>query len=214
MMEAFAEPIRVAGALTWSAAGRAHPRSAYLGDMHLVTSFEGGAMIAVVDGVGHGEDAHRAAAAAIGALGQVLPDVSLLDCLASVHEACRRTRGAALSVARVFVSTEERLLMEWGGIGNVEGVLVHAGPRGVTRRRLVSTNGVAGYRFDRARTTRVALAPGDMIAFATDGVDPRFADDLTPFGPLDDTCKHLLHQHGRPHDDALVLLARIGREAP
>ena len=55
-------------AIEWSVASRAIRGQAVSGDLHLVTTWDGGALIAVVDGLGHGEEATFAARQAVRAL--------------------------------------------------------------------------------------------------------------------------------------------------
>src|SRR5439155_3811792 len=93
------------------------------GDHALVAPFPGGVLVALVDGLGHGQPASIAAKAAIEVLSQH-PDHPVGELIASCHERLRTTRGAVISLASFDAS---RGAMTWVGVGNVEGVLVRGG---------------------------------------------------------------------------------------
>jgi hypothetical protein len=60
------------------------------------------------------------------------------------------------------------------------------------------------------RAEVIALAPGDLIIFATDGVEQSFADDLRRDSrSVDDIAATLLKQFAKLTDDALVFVARV-----
>jgi anti-sigma regulatory factor (Ser/Thr protein kinase) len=77
-----------------------------------------GATLLGVDGLGHGPEAHKAAAGAIEALAR-RPAATPSEALQTAHESLRITRGAAMSVARVDYAVNE---VRFAGIGNVGGV--------------------------------------------------------------------------------------------
>jgi negative regulator of sigma-B (phosphoserine phosphatase) len=83
-----------------------------------------GALVAVVDGLGHGAEAAGAARAAVATLGEYAHE-SLLALVERCHRALRRTRGAVMSVAHFNHGAG---IMTWVGVGNVEGTLLQAHP--------------------------------------------------------------------------------------
>ena len=58
------------------------------------------------------------------------------------------------------------------------------------------------------RPASVRLGRGDLLLFATDGIDPAFADSLPAAGPCRAIADGVLERHARPSDDALVLVVR------
>ncbi|MDP8911239.1 MAG: stage II sporulation protein M, partial [Actinomycetota bacterium] len=54
----------------------------------------------------------------------------------------------------------------------------------------------------------VELRRGDMLVFATDGVDRAFEEMLDTSGTAHDVAARMLANHWRGHDDALVVAAR------
>lgn len=187
----------------WATAGRPMPGQSVSGDAHRVE--EGAELLfaAVLDGLGHGADAHAAAAAVGEGLGDPLSE-PLLAIFDRAHAAAVGTRGVAMSAAHV--SREGTLT--WGGVGNVEGVLLRADSR---RERLLLQGGVIGQRMPRSlRVASLPLVPGDVLAMATDGLSPRFTDQpvLRSGRPVDEIAAVLLESCGRPRDDALVWVGR------
>src|ERR1041385_1719085 len=80
--------------LDWSVAARPLAGQSVCGDSHLVKSIAGGALLAVVDGVGHGEEATAAARTAVQILDRHAGR-SIITFFKLCHEVLRRTRGGA-----------------------------------------------------------------------------------------------------------------------
>lgn len=190
----------------WSVANRCRRGEATSGDLAVVSVLPGGALVAGVDGVGHGAEAARAARRA-GEAVRARPDRDLVRMMERCHAALRGTRGAAISLA--FISTTEGG-MTWLGVGNVEGRVVSGDPS-ATRPKgsLALDRGVAGYELPAVRTAAVDVRPGDVLMFATDGVDPSFADSLDLSGSTDAITARIMARHRRPTDDALVVAVRV-----
>ena len=62
--------------------------------------------------------------------------------------------------------------------------------------------------------SRLAVAPGDTLILATDGVRSRFAEDQGVGFAAPPSAERILADHGKETDDALVLVVRyLGPEA-
>jgi hypothetical protein len=98
--------------------------------------------------------------------------------------------------------------MTWIGIGNVEARLLRGAQPVPVTESLLLHSGIVGHDLPRLspRTTRVTR--GDVLIFATDGVQREFADFLVPSGSCHDLANRILSQHAGASDDALVLVAR------
>jgi hypothetical protein len=60
----------------------------------------------------------------------------------------------------------------------------------------------------------VALAQGDTLILATDGIHSDFGNTVNLFDPPQDLADRILAKYGKTTDDALVLVARyLGRDA-
>jgi hypothetical protein len=183
------------------------------GDVHLVTPFPGGVLVAVVDGLGHGKDAVTAANLAIATLSKHAQESPVL-LLQHCHEQLKGTRGVVMSLASFRAHDD---LMTWVGVGDVEGVLLR-GDAGANpaRESLPLRGGVVGYQLPPVRATVLPVRRGDLLIFATDGVRSSFTQEpllrnplirLTQDGPRQ-LAEQVLARYGKATDDALVLVAR------
>ena len=107
-----------ASLLEWGVAAVAIPGEKESGDLHFVEPFLNGALLAVVDGLGHGCEAAVAARNAVETL-RAHPQESVITLLNRCHENLRATRGVVLGMA-AFNAVEDT--MTWLGVGNVEGM--------------------------------------------------------------------------------------------
>lgn len=189
----------------WGVATRCRRGEATNGDLAVVTLMAEGALVAAIDGLGHGSEAARAAGR-VAAVVRERPSRDLAGLIRRCHSALRGTRGAAISLA--FVSRTEAL-MTWLGVGNVAGRVL-SGDRSAPRLKgsLAPGSGVPGHALPALRTATVAVRPGDILLLATDGIDRGFADSLELSGSAQAISERVLARHHRPHDDALVVAVR------
>lgn len=193
------------GPIEWGMAERHKPGETAMGDRGVVLGTPTGAIVAVVDGLGHGPKAAEAANVAVEVL-QRFHDKPVTDILARCHDALRGTRGVVMSIA-AFDSSRHR--MTWAGVGNVEGVIApeYAKP-GSRPTALISRPGILGYRLPKLRPVSLPLEPGLTAILATDGIDSSFVHEVRPVGSPDRVAQRILATHGSEKDDALVLVAR------
>lgn len=197
--------------IAWSVASRTLPGEVESGDSCLVTSGSDRTLVAVVDGLGHGPEAAAAARTALAVLASpgAEPIVSLVQ---RCHDACRSTRGVAMSLA--LVSTRDDTVT-WSGVGNIEGILLRADAKAHPPREwLLLRSGIVGYSLPTLEPSTLPITPGDMLIFATDGILSRFAEGLTLSESPQETADRILAQFGKRTDDALVLAARYAGRAP
>jgi hypothetical protein len=188
--------------LDWGIARRSRPREATCGDVGVVSFFPGGALVAAVDGLGHGPEAAQAADTAA----EVVRSLAREDLVALVercHHALEQTRGVAMSVASYSASAKT---MTWLGIGNVEGRLVTVSSPGSRSLRLQS--GVTGHELPALAPATVRIRRGDVLLFATDGIEPAFGDSLDASGSAQEIADRIFAEHWKASDDALVLVSR------
>jgi serine/threonine protein phosphatase PrpC len=190
----------------WSVISRARPGEAVCGDQHVVVPTRDGVLLAVIDGLGHGDEATIAARRAVDVFEQH-SDRPVLGLLQESHAALRDTRGAAMTV--VSVDRAARIATAVG-VGNVEAVLVHADPRvRPARESILLRNGVVGYQLPPLQTTTHAIGSGDVLVFATDGIRDDFGDSVGTREAPADLVERILAEKFRGTDDALVLACRI-----
>jgi negative regulator of sigma-B (phosphoserine phosphatase) len=189
----------------WSAASKPKPGQEACGDLYLVKVVEDAALLAVVDGLGHGTEAIIAAQRAVEILEQHASE-PLITLVHRCHEALSRTRGAVMTLAAVQLAEGT---MTWMGVGNVEGWLFRAGTH--SRRlseRVLLRSGVVGYNLPVLHSAVLPVAEGDLLLFATDGIRSGFTEQLKLASPPADIVKHVLAQDFKGTDDALVLAVR------
>ncbi|HKS05062.1 MAG TPA: SpoIIE family protein phosphatase [Gemmatimonadaceae bacterium] len=198
----------IAPFVEWSVASRPKPGERTTGDLSLVMPHHDGTLVAVIDGLGHGEAAAEAADAARVVLAREPGDTAISH-IKRCHDALVRTRGVAMSIATIDA---RRATLTWISVGNVEGLVVQSGPDGhASRSRLITRGGVVGSALPQLRAEIIPLAPGDLLVFATDGIDQRFADDFPRDArSADEIANGVLAQFAKTTDDALVLVARVG----
>jgi serine phosphatase RsbU (regulator of sigma subunit) len=175
------------------------------GDLHVVQAFPGGALVAVVDGLGHGADAAAAAQRAVAELA-AFGQESVISLVRRCHQALTGTRGVVMCLAS-FNGADDT--MTWLGIGNVAGLLLHADARSVPQlESVVMRGGVVGYELPPLRAAVTTLNPGDLLVLATDGIKPEFSLRLTAGAAPQALADEILSTCAKGTDDALVLVAR------
>ncbi len=192
--------------IEWGVAARALPGQTVSGDLHLVKPFFKGVLLAVVDGLGHGDEATVAAQLAVTTLERNAEE-SILPLVNRCHEALRMTRGVVLTLASLR-SGEGTL--SWLGVGNVEGRLLRADPKtNPQSESVLLRGGVVGYQLPALRASVQPICPGDLLVLATDGIRAGFAQGLALGDPPQQIADGILARHLKGNDDALVLVARI-----
>jgi hypothetical protein len=189
----------------WGVASLAMPGQRESGDLHLVKVLPPQALIAVVDGLGHGEEAAYAAKVAIKTL-EVYAGESLIALVERCHQELRLTRGVVMSLA--CLNAVENTVA-WLGVGNVEGLILHWEAQEFPgQEALVLRSGVVGDCLPPLATSIIQVGESDLLVFATDGIRPGFASGINLSEPPQAIADRILSQHGNQTDDALVLVAR------
>jgi serine/threonine protein phosphatase PrpC len=200
--------------IEWGVAAQAMAGHTESGDQYLVKPFPNGALVAVVDGLGHGDGAAAVAKTTVTTLQGYAhePVVSLMQ---RCHEKLRGSRGVVMSLASFNTL---KGTMTWLGIGNVEGVLLPAKTKeNPGHKSLLLRGGVVGYRLPSLRDAVLPVEQGDILIFVTDGIRSGFVKEQIQGGALSQTldknkspqqiANYILAQYGRETDDALVLVA-------
>lgn len=196
--------------LEWAVASATHPNERESGDHCLVRSAPGGTLLAVVDGLGHGDEAAEAARLATTTM-RALVGQPVADIVRQCHNALLGTRGA---VATLVWLDWTSATLTWIGVGNVEGLLLRPTAAGQTRREAVMLRGgVIGYQLPPLAASVQRVVPGDTLVLATDGIRDDFSAGITAVhAPVQVLADEILARSGVGSDDALVLVARIMEE--
>jgi anti-sigma regulatory factor (Ser/Thr protein kinase) len=189
----------------WGAVSIAMPGEEVCGDACSIHEGDDGYTILVADGLGHGPHAAAAANAAVETF-QRHKDHQVSTLLDYLHGGLRPTRGAAIAVARVPRGTGR---LEFGGIGNIAGVILQA--NGGTKH-LVSLAGTAGHNARKIQSFDYAFGQ-DLLILHSDGLGTHWALDRYPgLVALHPTlvAAVLARDYWRQRDDVTVVVLRGG----
>jgi len=164
----------------------------------------------VVDGLGHGPEAVHAARLACHVINQA-PHESIAALVNRCHQELDATRGVVMTLASFH--RDDRLT--WLGVGNVEAVLVraHSGQARIEESAFL-WGGVVGQQLPELRSFTLPITPGDLVIFATDGIDRAFMEGMkgtTGISPDDSPrriAEGIVERYAKTTDDSLVLVSR------
>lgn len=191
--------------MDWGVASRALAGQSASGDGYVALPIPSGYLLGVIDGLGHGGVA-AAATARCRATIEAGAGSSLATIVPRCHEDLKDTRGVALGLA-VFDAAHE--VLRWIAVGSVEGVLVPGVREGSRRRlRLLTRNGVVGFRLPPLQESAAPLEPGDTLVIVSDGIAFGFEEAISTEAPPQATAKVILDRFASTFDDAMVVVAR------
>ena len=192
--------------IEWGVASLTMSGQSQSGDRHLVQPYTNGLLVAVVDGLGHGEQAAAAADLAVTTLIK-LADESVITLVRRCHNALRDTRGVVMALASF---NELDRVLTWMGIGNVEGLVLRAeGSPPPKHENLLLRGGVVGAQLPSLGASIIPLMQGDTLVFTTDGIRGGFAKDLSASDPPQGMADRIRAKYSKGSDDALVFVARF-----
>ncbi|PVX84867.1 anti-sigma regulatory factor (Ser/Thr protein kinase) [Paraburkholderia unamae] len=202
-----------------------YPGEEVCGDGWQAQADQSGFTLAVADGLGHGAQAHEAAAAALDVLRRRagLAPAALMELS---HAALRPTRGAALALVRLDLA---RGALAFCGTGNISAVAYgtshpvesraarsasgSAGANAAAREsyQLVSRNGIVGHTMRGTQEFEVAWGANALLILHSDGIGTRW--DLAAWPGLANQpavviAAVLYRDFARRRDDATVVVVR------
>jgi anti-sigma regulatory factor (Ser/Thr protein kinase) len=185
-----------------------YPGETACGDAWLIqrASDGEGVRVTLVDGLGHGPDAARAAMVAVHAIAERGYTASLTETLQLVHAMLHATRGAAVGMAAIDRRTST---VQFAGVGNIAGSIVSA----AGTRSLASQNGTVGHEVRRFQEFTYEWSAGASLIMHTDGVSGRWRVEtypgMTSYHPS--IAAALLHRDwARANDDATIVVVSDG----
>lgn len=153
-----------------------------------------------------GQAAHAAAIAA-----EVMsnsPSTDVVELVRECHQKLQHSRGVVMTVVSIIMSASRA---SWIGVGNVQGMLVHAnGSQNSSGRAFaLLRSGIVGQRLPTTlQPSSLIVERGDTFVLATDGVALDFMKEHSLEQPPQILAERILEQYGLVNDDALVLVAR------
>lgn len=189
--------------LNVSVAVRTHPESNVCGDGHVIRHDGPRTLIAVIDGLGHGEKARKAAAEAEAYL-HANYRKPLDQMPEELHSILRHTRGAVMGIARIDEGTGT---ITFTGVGNISARLWKPEERKWVRP--VSMSGTLGVSLRTPKVFSYLWTKGCILIMHSDGIREHWdmePADLTK--SLPEISRFLIENYWRKNDDATALVAR------
>ena len=179
------------------------PLESVNGDAGFISVDEEQLFVGIVDGAGHGPEAHSIAQASRDFL-EKNKDVELPDLMNGLHDNLRGTRGAVAIIGKLYHETSQ---FHYVGIGNI--VLRKFGN---TSERAVTQDGVIGYQIRTPKEKFMQISGGDVLVMHTDGLTGYF--DVSDYPEiLRDNAKmianNLIEKFGKNNDDATCVVIRF-----
>ena len=197
------EPLAGLCPLAFGAATRPHTKMGFNGDAFIIKQWPDSALIGIIDGLGHGQWAHRASQTARKYVESHF-DQSLADIFLGVGRACRATRGVVMALARFDWAQEK---MTFASIGNIE-VRVLNSPEPV---KFVLRRGIIGLNAPNPVTIEHRWQPSHIMVLHSDGVRAHWRwEDFPELAEESATlaAQRLLRALAKDEDDATVVVVR------
>ncbi len=188
-------------ALKIATATRAYPGERLCGDACGFWHTPDKVVLALCDGLGHGDEASVASQAAIKSIGMNL-ESSCEEIFACCDIALRKTRGAALAVATVNLNCNELTI---GTVGNIRALLL----RPEKDLRLGGARGIVGAGFTHLKPETIPIRKGDILTLFSDGFDEFLPIRKVIEGHSTEPealVQHMINQLASPDDDAGILM--------
>jgi phosphoserine phosphatase RsbX len=191
--------------LEWSAIRFPMRNENVSGDLFYITKYQDKVLIAVIDGLGHGNDAYSTSLRAIESL-KSFSNQPLVTIINNCHTKLKNTRGVVMNLA---VFDNEDRSVKWVGVGNVEGILYHKEIQDFSvQEDIIAKGGVVGYNIPVLKPVKISVMPGDTFIFTTDGVDTGYRYDIDLNLPPEKIVKIIATNYIDHSDDSLVLVVR------
>ena len=159
--------------------------------------------IAVADGLGHGPAAATASSAAVRAIAERF-EQPLEHILQDAHGALRPTRGAAVGIARLHLTSGRA---DFIGVGNIAGTIATDD----AMRKTVSLPGIVGHEMRKVQSFSYPWLASSVLVLQSDGVSANWNAANYP-GLMQHApaliAAVLYRDHGRGTDDATVVVAK------
>ena len=186
--------------LSIGAASRPKPGEVLNGDSYVVVhQTEHLTVAAVVDGLGHGKEAHIASQLA---KEQVIlrPDLPLDALMTQIHNSIKGTRGATVGLIRIDTDSNK---VYFSGIGNIEGHINSS----TKKKNLISYGGIVGHNIRTPRIFEFEFAKGDSICMYSDGITSKWQyEDIDWNESPQKNAENIITKHSRLNDDATILI--------
>jgi anti-sigma regulatory factor (Ser/Thr protein kinase) len=159
-------------------------------------------LMALIDALGHGPQASKAARLAKVIIRETRK-VSIMSIMQTLHDSLSSTVGAAISLCEIDLVTHTG---QYCAVGNTVGRIL-----GKRDLRLHNVAGVIGSNYRPPTQDRFHLDSGEVLVLYSDGISDRFGVDDYPqlgYQPARTVVTTILDRFGKEHDDASCLALR------
>jgi len=182
---------------------RPHLQMSINGDAYIIKKWDESIMAGVIDGLGHGQFAHRASEKARQYL-ETHCEQPLEELFRGVERSCLATRGVVMALARFDWSVGK---LTFASLGNIEArVFGGSNPMNFIFRR-----GIIGMKTVKPVVTEHTWETGWIMALFSDGIRSHwrwedFPDILKE--PAQHIAQAMLHSLARDNDDATIIIVK------
>lgn len=194
------------GSPNYALAVKAHPDedAEVCGDTGLIQQRGDELFIALVDGLGHGTEAHTVAASARQYLEKASLKPDLIDIMQGLHKHLKGTRCVVAAVCRLNQRTG---LLKYVGVGNITAKIYAPNP--IT---LVPREGIVGYIMSALREETLVLSKGTILVLHSDGMPAHL--DLSDVlcrkeSSAKALAKSLVREFGKEDDDISCIVVKV-----
>ncbi|HHI30671.1 MAG TPA: hypothetical protein ENL17_03040 [Candidatus Methanoperedenaceae archaeon] len=179
------------------------------GDAYLVEEIDQGILIGLIDGIGHGDHAERAATICVKTIRDYIrsrEDFTLTGLFYACDDALRATDGVVMAV--VIIKIDEGRI-HFAGVGNITTRII-----GSENSYPISTGGIIGYNMQRVIEHTYPYTSGDLILMHSDGIRSGINRELLLRLCSQDEeriADALFREYARGTDDATIVVARERR---
>lgn len=170
------------------------------GDAYLIKEWDGQALLALMDGLGHGEEASAASEEAKEYVAENFTR-DLEQIVRGLHVQLHKTRGVVAGLVRID-RVGRRLL--FCGVGNTEVRVVGEPPMHPT-----SLDGIIGLNLRKAKKFEYRYDSLRAVVLHSDGISGRF--DLlgyqSAYKQPQAVAERIVAEFGKEHDDATIIIA-------
>ena len=178
------------------------------GDTAIVEQQENLVAIAIIDALGHGNNAYSVARAAQNYL-QKSWHRDVCQTMLHLHEHLKGSLGAAVGLAILDLETNQ---LSYTGVGNTVIRILRQQNQADSSQRLYSAEGTVGGCIRQPTEQIIQLNQSDLVLFYTDGIKEHFNPQEYPTIFADDVmtiAKKFIRLFGKNHDDATCIALKL-----